>query len=405
MLKRKLLDLNDSMKQNESSENSKQKSTRDVKFGTFADYIDIDILPDDIAELVRAERETPISVSIDKSIRPKVTDTCGMTCVFCHNEGTPVNESQASGGRVSVFSQFNQVNFMPGAMLANERFGEVLAQVGNLLDLNELHWTGGEPTTNIHLTDLSKIAKTLGFSIKMTSNGETGGRRMEEYAQAGIESINFSIFGTTPQELAAVQSNRYKDERLAGLKLRNLSEAIVEASRAGISAKANIVMIDPSHENRILRVIERFKDYAAIRILPDLDKGDSSKLAIYDLLSKIGAKPVKREITAGSSNALVTFELADGYRLGYKQIRLARLPETCGTCSLNNPEDCKEGYYGIRLYIDDCGNYKIGICLQRMDLTVDASEFMASSLPQEIKDYKAEEYQEMVQSLDNLSES
>ncbi len=375
-----------------------------VKFGTFADYIDITKLPDNVAELVDAEKHTPINVSMDRSIRPKVTDTCGMTCVFCHNEGTPVNESQSNGDRVSVFENFNQVNFMPGTMLPNQRFSEVLSLMGKLLDLDELHWTGGEPTTNIHLAELSKIAKSIGFSVKMTSNGETGARRMEEYRMAGVESINFSIFGTTPQELAAVQAPKYRDERLAGAKLKNLSEAIVEASRVGIKAKANIVMIDPSHSDRIERVIDRFKDYADIRILPDLDKGDSSKIAIYDLLSRIGAKPVKREITAGSSNALVTFELGDGYKVGYKQIRIARLPDTCSTCSLNNPQDCKEGYYGIRLYIDDSGSYKVGICLQRMDLTVSVDEFVASDLPQEIMDYKKREYREMI-SVNNPSES
>jgi hypothetical protein len=32
----------------------------------------------------------PIFIDTDRTLRVKVIDACGLTCTFCHNEGTPV---------------------------------------------------------------------------------------------------------------------------------------------------------------------------------------------------------------------------------------------------------------------------------------------------------------------------
>jgi hypothetical protein len=131
--------------------------------------------------------------------------------------------------------------------------------------------------------------------------------------------------------------------------------------------------------------LDEFEPRLSVRILPDLDAGVESHLAIYKFLTDAGAVPVDATVDAGSSNARVRYRLPDGREVFFKQIRPTRLPETCGDCEFNNPDDCKEGYYGVRLYTDKEGDYKVGVCLQRMDLTMPVAEFMRSSILRDVK--------------------
>ena len=133
-----------------------------------------------------------------------------------------------------------------------------------------------------------------------------------------------------------------------------------------------------------------------MRELVDLDAGDESYLAIYKLLADLEAKPVEYYVEAGSSNARIKFELPDGMIIHFKQIRRTTLPETCSSCSLNNDKDCAEGYYGMRMYVDDSGQYKVGVCLQRMDLTANIGDFLGGEVCDEIKWHRDQEYQHLV---------
>ena len=39
----------------------------------------------------------PVHISRDRTLRVKILDACGLTCTFCHNEGTPVAVDNHSG--------------------------------------------------------------------------------------------------------------------------------------------------------------------------------------------------------------------------------------------------------------------------------------------------------------------
>lgn len=350
-------------------------------------------LPKDVSRLIDAELQSPVVLETDTSLRFKVTDSCGMACTFCHNEGTPVENATQKGshGRVSIYENTNGVNFTPGAAELNARFEEAIRAMRDHLSLNDLHWTGGEPTHNKAIPQLTARAIQEGYVVKMTSNGETGDLYMQDLAAAGLQSINFSIFGTTAEEIAEIQSDRFKNTKYGAQKLAKLGQAIDGSIRHGIIPKANIVVPDESSIQRVHRVIHRFGDKVKIRLLPSLDAGDQSPIAIYSLLASLHATPSKRYIAAGSSNTLTMFDLPDGQQIGYKQISRVTLPESCNTCDLNNPDDCNEGYYGVRMYIDSDGEYKVGICIQRMDLTVSLNEFCTSTLPDEIKAFRTDE--------------
>lgn len=382
-------------------------SNPNVQFLPTAWQLDPEASPygEDVARIIEAEREVPVTVNLDTSLRPKVLDACGMTCTFCHNEGTPVASDNKNrtiflgvagiSGRVSVFSQTNAVDFLPGKMMPDQKFAESLAIMRDGLGLNELHMTGGEPTLHPELPGLISAARTEGYTVKMTSNGENGVRMIPPCAEAGLAKINFSIFGTTPQELAAVQNTRYGNENLAAAKIKALHRSIATAVEYGVPISANIVMPDISHADRISRVLDEFEPTLGVRILPDLDAGAESHFAIYRFLSDLGAIPVSASIDAGSSNARVRYELPDGREVDFKQIRPTRMPDTCGSCDLNNADDCKEGYYGVRLYVDDQNNYKAGVCLQRMDLTMPVGDFNDSAVYNDIRAMREQEHREL----------
>lgn len=329
-----------------------------------------------------------------------------MTCVFCHNEGTPVASAFQQGnvllpnptyrgGRVSVFEDTNGVDFIPGTMQPGEEFETTLRLMQETIGSRELHLTGGEPTLHHNLPELIRSAKNAGFSVKMTSNGENGARVLKECAQAGLEKVNFSIFGTTPEELAEVQHAKYNNVKLAEVKLNSLRRSVDAALENNIKADANIVMSNSSHADRVRRIIEEYDERVSVRILNDLDAGDSSYIAIYELLAEMDAIPVQLYVEAGSSNSRVKYLLPNGREIFFKQIRRTVLPETCASCSLNNDEDCKEGYYGVRLYIDTDGEYKVGVCLQRMDLTVGIEEFVTSSVGKEVVALRNAEFEQL----------
>ncbi|SFK53241.1 cyclic pyranopterin phosphate synthase [Amycolatopsis sacchari] len=82
----------------------------------------------------------------------------------------------------------------------------------------------------------------------------------------------------------------------------------------------------------------------------------------------------------------------------FKQIRRVRLPATCAGCRFNNDTDCHEGFYGVRLYRDRRGDYQVGVCIQRMDLCRPLDDFLRSGLPEEIRQLRQQEHDQLTTS-------
>lgn len=342
-------------------------------------------------------------IDVDRTLRVKIIDSCGMTCTFCHNEGTPVaadNLGNTVGafaptgrtGRISIYTPANGAAFLPAPIHAGDDFTHALTVLRDVLDLREVHLTGGEPTLHPGLPDLIATARSVGLRVRMTSNGERGLQQMKASAEAGLEKVNFSVFGTTPGEIAAVQHARYANAERAARKLEALKASIAEAVAHGIQANANIVVPGHSHIERVHRLLDEYSPRLSVRLLNSLGHGQASIDAIEQALAERGARPEARYFTAGVSGSRTAYRLPDGRRVYFKQIRRVRLPQTCAGCRFNNDTDCEEGFYGVRLYRDRAGGYQVGVCIQRMDLARPLEEFLASSLPEEIKRLRASDH-------------
>jgi molybdenum cofactor biosynthesis enzyme MoaA len=340
------------------------------------------------------EPQVPTIVHTDRTLRVKVIDSCGMTCTFCHNEGTPVamDNTRAAGqftsggasGRVSIYLATNGAAFVPTAVLPDSEFFGAVRALRDALDLDELHLTGGEPTLHPRLGEIVALGVRVGLRVSVTSNGERGARIMAACAQAGLDRINFSIFGTTAAELAQVQDARFADVRRAERKIMALKASIVAAERNGIRTNANVVVPSYGHAPRVLRLLEEFSPWLSVRLMNSLDEGSASINAIHRILADLGAEATANHVTAGASGSRTSYILPNGRTIWFKQIRSVRLPTTCAGCRFNNDKDCQEGFYGIRLYRDRCGTYQVGVCIQRMDLCMPVDEFVKHDLCREV---------------------
>lgn len=96
-------------------------------------------------------KEVPTLESSLNTIRVKVTEQCPWQCSFCHNEGGRYASDLAWGPE------------------AEEVF-RILKKV--LPNLHEVHYTGGEPTKNSELALITAALTSLGFEVKITTNGQ-----------------------------------------------------------------------------------------------------------------------------------------------------------------------------------------------------------------------------------------
>jgi molybdenum cofactor biosynthesis enzyme MoaA len=347
----------------------------------------------------------PVHVTMDSTLRVKITDLCRHKCTFCHNEGTPVagdNRGQAAGqftaagrsGRVSIYLETNGASFLPASM-PPDGFAEAIDVLRSALDFDEIHLTGGEPMLYTDIVDVTRRASRKGFVVGITSNGDSGSEVIAQCAEAGLDRVNFSVFGTTAEELAEVQHPKLRNPKRALLKINELKKSIGACVANGVKASANIVVPDYSHAPRVHRLLDEYAPELSVRLLNSLHEGDVSVRAIERILEDRNAVPEAIYLTAGASGSRTAYRMRDDRVVYFKQIRPVRLPDTCAGCRFNNDQDCEEGFYGVRLYYDTDGVFRVGVCIQRMDLCLPLNEFVTSSYVGEIRRLRQREWERL----------
>lgn len=341
-----------------------------------------------------------IRVVRDRTIRIKVIDDCGLACTFCHNEGTPVTADNRGrtllpftagpgrSGRVSIYSESNGVGFLASKMIPDIHFRRAVRTVTRAFSADEVHLTGGEPTLHTGVSALVSALTGMGLSVGMTSNGERGRQVMADCSASGLNRVNVSVFGTTAEELQRVQSERFKSSGLAESKIRAAEQTVRAAVSNGVKASVNIVVPGTAHVDRVVSLVESYGQFADVRMLTSIQHGAESIAAISEVLDRVGAEPVLRTFTAGTSDERTLYRALGGRAVYVKRLLPVRLPDTCASCRFNNDSDCQEGYYGVRLYLTEQGEYMVGVCIQRMDLCVPVAELSKSGIVEEVQAFK-----------------
>jgi cyclic pyranopterin phosphate synthase len=284
--------------------------------------------------------------------------------------------------------------------MPDEEFADALSLLRDALDLDEVHLTGGEPTLHPRLPDIVRTAREIGYRVCMTSNGENGVRALPRCA--GLNRVNFSIFGTSGAELAQVQGERFRDTSRAARKIESLRRSVEMALALRIPTSANIVVPNSSHALRVRHLLDDYAEELSVRLLNSLEDGRRSIDAIHSILADLDAVPTAHHLTAGASGYRTSYRTESGRVIHFKRIRPIRLPETCVTCRFNNDSDCPEGFYGVRLYRGRSGGYLVGVCIRRMDLCVPVRDFVKSRLLDEILELRETDYRRLVAAADTI---
>lgn len=326
---------------------------------------------------------------VDRSVRLKVINDCQWTCNFCHNEGTELPEGANGQYRVSVFLDPNIRNLPPvGSIKVNPL---TLEQLDSLRDLgiDEVHLTGGEPTLHPDLPELVSHLATSGFKVKMTSNGQTVTKRLQEIIAAGVSGITFSILSLNPEEFLTTQN----PPKLPGLDPLKWAQRMIDrgtenikmAKALGIDVKINTAVLGEEDYPRVDSV-RRFAEENDITLilLPSLGEKDLTQPAVFNYARMHGEFQGNKD-NINNANGAEIFLTASGSQMRAKYLRELYPDVVCRGCEHNGKSSCLEKFYGIRMEFRD-GDPYVRLCLQQSNpkTIMPLSEFTAKKLPAQL---------------------
>lgn len=223
---------------------------------------------------------------------------------------------------------------------------KALLEFRDKFGFTDVHYTGGEPSIHPQVVNYVRIAKQLGFTVKMTTNAQTSIKRYQELVAAGLSEFNVSIHTLDGGALARLMKHPRTAEwgRCAIAK----QIAVIGAIKHVASVKVNTVA---GADVAAVMAIADFVREAEIswRIMDELDHPDVSFATIGEVAARMGAVPTMAHIIKGSSSCSITMTCSDGYSFKVKMIRPFRLRGMCDGCSIDANGTCKEYAYGPRL--------------------------------------------------------
>lgn len=295
------------------------------------------------------------------AVRVKVHVPCQWTCEFCHMEG----------------------NHFSLPVQNDDAFASVLSSFGKHFNFDEVHYTGGEPSIHPRIVDLIKTAKSLGFKVKMTTNGQTELERYEDCISAGLEELNVSVHTLDGKALGDIMLPPRKAEW--GKRAIDRQLSLISALKEKISVKINTCVGES--ESEALRIADfAFREGIGWRPMNILEKPVESYAALRRLCTTLKAEPLYAQVIKGSSSYRIVLKTLDGHEFKVKLIRPFRLPSMCTDCSLDKQGQCYEYAYGPRLETDG-KDLIVRNCVHRVctPCVLPANEFFEHPLAEDLR--------------------
>jgi cyclic pyranopterin phosphate synthase len=307
----------------------------------------------------------------DPALRIKMTGVCNRTCSFCNEEG-----DMRTIGSVEPDAAF---------------FG-CIHTLAKKLGIKKAMLTGGEPT--IH-PSLYEVVKGIDLpEISITTNGIRP-LSIDEWIrlrEAGLRRIIVSIHDATPQSLIQLET-RQRNFGWAVQALGSQKHNLVAASEAGLRVRVNTVAYHSC--DQVNQVLEALRDLQQkyqfdVRLLNDLANIENSQQIIHAVCQSLGAKIIREERRAGSSNATVLWEAESGFRFSTKMAYRYFFDPICTGCPIK--EQCYEGFYGIRIE-RRMSEYWVRLCIYKHspDVLMPWESFLKSNLAKRFKELCEEE--------------
>ncbi len=231
-----------------------------------------------------------------KTLRVSLTNTCNLACSYCVDTSKP-----------------KQVNDSQQKTLTTEQYIQLIQILHNILSLETVRLTGGEPTLYKELIPLINGIKNAGINqIKMTSNATQ--LDAINLKNAGLSSVNLSL-DAIDNEISFNISKRKKIQQI----LTNIEKAI----DAGMQVKINSVIVKGVNDNQLMKLFEYAKERSiTIRFLELMQMGHlyhnykeyfvSEKEIIKTINAHYDITPLNRDINATTKY----WRTSDGYKFG-----------------------------------------------------------------------------------------
>jgi cyclic pyranopterin phosphate synthase len=170
----------------------------------------------------------PIIPDWSQTLRLKITKTCNRNCIFCHREGN---------------DQFLDI-------IPDENFKKTLFLLRDSLGINEVHFTGGEPTLSPYLYHLIDVLSQRWFKVSITTNGTMQKGKIQNLFDKGLYAMNISIHWIDVSSFLKTQT--VKNEKRAKKILEIQKENIEYLLMKNLNFKINSVI---SGENDITNIL------------------------------------------------------------------------------------------------------------------------------------------------------
>jgi cyclic pyranopterin phosphate synthase len=272
-----------------------------------------------------------------KTLRVSLLNTCNLGCVYCTYGNEELKENYKSSKDQS---------------LSADQLAQSIKQLHEVLDLDTIRFTGGEPLLYKNLPDLVRSVKEAGIpDLKITTNGLLLEGQAVSLKNAGITTLNVS--------LDAIDENVFFTmSRRSGI--NRIFAGIDAAINAGITVKINSVIMKGLNDNQILPLLNyAFSKGLTIRFLEIMAMGhlygnsDSSFYSQQEILQTVGKQYNFNRLSRVSSSTANYWQTEEGFTFGVvanesepfcgdcNRLRLDSYGNIYGCLSSNNPISIK----------------------------------------------------------------
>lgn len=271
------------------------------------------------------------SLARSRYFRISVTDTCNMSCAFCHNEG----QGQIRKGAVRGLDVASIV---------------WIAHIAMEEGFRKFKLTGGEPLLRTDICDIVRGLREAGVEeLSIITNGTLLDRLAVPLRRAGLGRVNVSLHSLDPFRLTSEFGG-------TAVQLRKVVDGIDAAMAAGFDdMKINFVYGGP-HPDRDLGDILSFVAERGLTLvlLPELPFGAAvssefvSLERLHVLLKARGIEKENQIVDAeGLRKRLIVLRNGARVVLRVDELGERRPYAACGAC--RSLPACREGIFPVRL--------------------------------------------------------
>ncbi len=233
-----------------------------------------------------------------KTLRLSLLSRCNLSCVYCTMGEDEVKENNSHETVVS-----------------SQQLLHTIGQLHNILQLETIRLTGGEPLLYHELIPLIKGITAMGIpKVKITTNGFLLERMAVPVKEAGMQSINVSL-DAVDEDVFFLMSRRSHVQKI----LNGIDAALA----AGLQVKINAVVMKGINENQILPLLQfAFERNITVRFLEVMAMGYLHEKAAHylftqeEILNTISSRYIFKKIKRHKASTANYWQTSEGRVFG-----------------------------------------------------------------------------------------